>query len=338
MPQSQKGEIVLQFVKDYETKLREGEISKSGLARLIYKDYPDLFNDAEDVRDKIRTYTGAHGDKSRSEVKEGYTFKSDIEHGQKANKIPESLAEEKKDFILPTGKKYLVLSDIHFPFHTEEALNEALIQGKDCDAVYLNGDTLDFYFNGRFMVDPRMIKKFDLRTEIEYCRDFLEYLSENFEKVYFKVGNHCERWQKYIWKNAERLSDLPDFDLENILQLGKNNVGYVESQQAAMLGDTVILHGHEKFGMFTPLNVGQSFAKWWQQVSGKLEVKGINGHHHISQDTILPNLDKTNAEWHTSGCLCTLTPSYRLQNRWNHGFMILDSNEDGKTQINNIKL
>ena len=198
MPILQKGEIVLQFVKDYETQLREGQISKKGLARLIYKDYPDLFKDVEDARECVRRYTGAKGD--GSSPNSPYTLKSTIEHGQKAHKLPQSLAQDKKDFILPTGKKYLVLSDIHLPFHDEEALQSALDYGieQGCTELYLNGDVMDNYWTTRFTTDPRLIKTFTIETEINQTKQFLNYVNTLFDKVYYKFGNHENRWRLHL--------------------------------------------------------------------------------------------------------------------------------------------
>ena len=39
------------------------------LARICYRDYPELFNDEDDVRAKIRYYRGAIGVKNREQLK-----------------------------------------------------------------------------------------------------------------------------------------------------------------------------------------------------------------------------------------------------------------------------
>jgi hypothetical protein len=38
------------------------------------------------------------------------------------------------------------------------------------------------------------------------------------------------------------------------------------------------------------------------------------------------------------GCLCDLSPDYAIVNRWNHGFAIVDIDEDGSFEVHNHKI
>lgn len=335
MPKSQKGEIVLQFVKDYEEQLREGQISKKGLARLIFKDYPDLFKDVEDVRALIRQYTGAQGDKLREQVKSGYSLKSDIKHGLKANKLPDSLAQDKKDFILPTGKKYLILSDIHLPFHNEEALQSALDYGiaQGCTELYLNGDVMDNYWTTRFTTDPRLIKTFTIETEINQTKQFLNYVNTLFDKVYYKFGNHENRWRLHLWKNADKLSHLNTFDLENVLELATNDITYISDSRIARLGKLTIMHGHEIYGTYSPVNPAKG-------MFNKMLCSTMLGHFHQTSTHHQGTGKGDKIGVFSTGCLCTLTPDYSplAYIKWNHGAATVESFEDGSFHVDNFRI
>ena len=62
--------------------------------------------------------------------------------------IAESLSKEYESMRLPNHlKKIGILSDIHFPYHSLQALTIAIKHLKDSsiDCLYLNGDIMDFY-------------------------------------------------------------------------------------------------------------------------------------------------------------------------------------------------
>jgi hypothetical protein len=48
--------------------------------------------------------------------------------------------------------------------------------------------------------------------------------------------------------------------------------------------------------------------------------------------------------WHketfcwSTGCLCDLTPDYSRVNRWNHGFAVVEVDEAGSFNVDNLRI
>jgi len=149
-----KKDIVIEFIEKYP------KASTMALARMIYKDYPLDFNSAESVRSNVRRYRGEIGVNNSSLTthlrRDEQTKKQFM---RKKIDLPESDYEKCEPFIIPKGQnRILVLSDIHFPYQDNKALELALNYGlqKKANAVYLNGDILDFYQCSRFTKDRRL--------------------------------------------------------------------------------------------------------------------------------------------------------------------------------------
>ena len=87
-----------------------------------------------------------------------------------------------------------MLSDLHVPYHDEVAIEAALRKGigEGCDGLYLNGDTCDFYALSRWQKDPR---ERNFKRELTTAREMLVELGRHFERKWFKVGNHDERYE-----------------------------------------------------------------------------------------------------------------------------------------------
>ncbi len=91
----------------------------------------------------------------------------------------------------------------------------------DVDSIYMNGDVLDAYQISKWLRDPRQ-KAF--KEELDICRGLFESLRDNFGekvKIYYKFGNHEQRYDLYMKSKAPELYGIIDFELPTILtQLG----------------------------------------------------------------------------------------------------------------------
>ena len=199
-----KGEIVKEYLEHPEW----GSLPSLTLARLIYKDNVEVFKDVDDVRGKIRYYRGQRGKAQRHRA----THKAEpAEHAKAlgvANPfgLPESDEEDWEPFVLPKGNdRILLLSDIHVPYHNIQALTKAIEYGKEkkVNAVVLNCDTFDCYALSRYDKDPR---KRGFAAELEACRQLLGILKRELDcPIYFKLGNHEERYEAYLRTKAPEL-------------------------------------------------------------------------------------------------------------------------------------
>jgi predicted phosphodiesterase len=279
------------------------------LARIIYNDNKLLFKDVENVRDALRSIEGKKG-KNRAKVKEipnrplnPYNLPSSDETIYEPFKID--------------AKRLLVLSDIHIPYHSIAAITIAFDWAKKQkpDAILLNGDTLDFFGLSRYAKDP---KKRSFSSELESFKDFITILKKTFDaKIYFKIGNHEERYQHYLWMKAGELAGIDDFELANIIKARAEGIDVIDDKRIMKAGDLNIIHGHEYPGAFSPVNIARGLFT-------KAKVSAMQGHNHqTSEHTEADMNGKITTTW-SLGCLSELHPLYMPLNKWNHGFAFVE--------------
>lgn len=285
------------------------------MAKMLYKQHPKAFTSLENVRSMIRYRRGNHGSEKRQKAK-GKFKETMRENGKAGYKIPSSDQKKKRSYNLKQGK-WLILSDIHIPFHDEEALEIALSHGEQqgIENILLNGDTCDFYNVSTYLKDP---EERNLSTELQKTRQFLAHLRERFPKakIVFKIGNHEDRWQKYLYLKAPELLGISEFQMKHILNFDKWDVEEVTSMQKIKAGKHLtILHGHE---------VRNSGVYPARTLLLRTHVCTIAGHNHRTSTYTEKTSDGKFLVAYSSGCLCEMTPDYMPINQWNLGFIILD--------------
>lgn len=312
--QTIKGKVTEEYCKKFPTA------TNLGLARKLYNENPLLFKDIEDARIRVRVYRGAAGDTARKEmktqVKREYIAKSD--------------SDDWTPFIIPKSIiNLLILCDIHFPFHDEKAINTALDYSKGrVDGILINGDLFDFYKGSRFEQDPR---KRSMKEELEMGKEFLIGLKKEFKcPVYFKYGNHDERWDKYIMLKAPELFDLDGVMLEDRL-LG-SGVEIIKDKRVVKHGRLDILHGHEFFG--APSQAVNPARGLFMKTLESCAIGHLHKSSSHTETTVHSRIITTNS----IGALCGLTPEYARINKWNHGFAINELIDDSNYSFHNKRI
>lgn len=310
------------YIERHKEDLLNRKIGKKTLARLIIAENPEhfTFDDVERLRSAIRDYTGG-----TKRVKPIVQINND-NHKAELSKLPFSRVKERKVYNLPDGK-YLLLSDVHLPYHDVAALETAIQEGKrqEVTGVYLNGDIMDMFQISTF---TKFEKGVDIAEEVATCNKFLAYLREQFPQaqIWFKVGNHEARFERYIWANMPQLAPLvaeklgESMGLAALLNLEEYGVTFVGDRNITYAGELAILHGHE-FGssVFSPVNPARgAFLRAKSSV--------IIGHHHQTSTHHEGNLAGDKIACFSTGCLCDLSPNYRpfAYTRWNHGAAVLE--------------
>jgi predicted phosphodiesterase len=299
------------------------DMPTSKLAKIIYEENKLLFRDKEDVRSALRYIEGKNGAKSRVSYIKKTKYYMEKERSSNPFALPESDETNYDPFIL-NAKRVLLLSDIHIPYHSIEALTAALefAENENPDCVLLNGDTLDFHGLSRFVRDP---KKRSVSHELGAFKQFMDILKRIFpsSRIIFKVGNHEERYQHFLWAKAAELTDVAEFDFENIIKARAEGIEFVTDKKIINLNGLNIIHGHEfSSGFFSPVNVARGLFL-------RAKTSAIQGHNHQTSEHTESDMNgKITTTWST-GCLSELHPAYSPINKWNHGFAIIDSAEDG---------
>jgi predicted phosphodiesterase len=293
------------------------------LARIIYNDNQLLFKSPEAVRSSLRAIEGKMGN-NRS------TIRKEVENRPyNPYNLPSSDETIYEPFKI-NAQRLLVLSDIHIPYHSVNSLTIAFDWAKKQkpDAILLNGDTLDFFGLSRYAKDP---KKRSFSSELESFKDFITILKKTFDaKIYFKIGNHEERYEHYLWMKAGELSGIDDFELANIIKARAEGIEIIADKRIMKAGELNIIHGHEYFGSFSPVNIARGLFT-------KGKVSAMQGHNHqTSEHTEADMNGKITTTW-SVGCLSELHPMYMPLNKWNHGFAFIEiDGEDFQVQNKRI--
>lgn len=247
-------------------------------------------------------------------------------------KLPESDYQKIEPFYVPKlNNNILFLTDIHLPYQDNKAVEIALNYGinHNVNAIYLNGDTMDFYQASRFIKDRRLR---DLAGELEVGREFLKMLKETFNcPIYYKIGNHEERWENYLRTKAPELLGIADFELSNLLRFREYGVTEIKGKQITYMGKLALLHGHE-FGqsVFSPVNPARGLYV-------RAKDSSVIGHHHQTSEHTEKSLNGEIVKTWSVGCLCGLSPEYYPYNKWNHGFARIQTDGDAY-EIDNLSI
>jgi len=287
------------------------------LAKKVYKEHPSMFSSVEVARSAIRYQRGNNGINNRKQTKDKSKFRKNCEAGYSMC-IPKSIAKPINAFKLPQGKT-AIMSDIHIPYHDDKALAATLdhIDYVQPDNILLNGDICDFFTVSRWNKNP---EERNLAAELQANRQFLGHLRERSPKsrIIYKIGNHEERWEIYLWTKAPEICGVADFELSSILEFDKWGIEHAYGRQKIKAGKHLtIIHGHEIPGAYTPVN----FARTLQT---NLGVCTIGGHRHQTSTHAFKNADDKIIQCWSLGCLCEMHPHYAPVNKWNHGFAIVE--------------
>lgn len=321
-----KNPLASKYIKELIKKFPNH--AKLTLAKKAYKDEPKLFTSVETARNSINYYMGAKGDKYRNQLADKSLVKP-ITNITNPYNLDKSEAKTQRVWNLPTAnKKVLILSDIHFPYHDVEAITGALNYGKKqgIDTIFINGDMLDFYQLSFHEKDPR---KTSIPDELEMGRNFFKSLRKNFPKanIYYIIGNHEYRMQRYLRVKAPELLDMEEFRMDMLLNCREHDIIYLEYGTKCYMGKLLVEHGDKMRGS-GGVNPARTLLL-------KLKRHALCGHFHRTTNAIEKVYDGDNIIAYSTGCLCELEPDYMAVNNHNHGFAIVTMLGGGNFSVEN---
>lgn len=286
----------------------------------------------EQARHRVRMALGIHGERHRKNSTTKNLHRAPRAAGQVVA-MPATQAEPWLPHDLGVVGKVGVLSDIHVPYHDETALRAAVdhLRAEQIDALLLNGDWADFYSISRHEKNP---KHRNFKAELQAVRQLLEWLRQEFPGVPIvaKLGNHEERWEKWLWAHAPEISDEPIMSLDHWFGFDKLGIELVKDKRIVMAGQLPILHGHEKGnGISSPVNQARgAFLRLHHTV--------LEGHGHRTSTHSEPDMFGRETVCFSTGCLCDLRPAYAVLNKWNHGAAIVEVHADGSFDVENFRV
>jgi predicted phosphodiesterase len=242
----------------------------------------------------------------------------------KTYNIPHSDETDYTPFQLKGHKRVAIFSDIHAPYHSISAITAAIqfIKKEKIDGLLINGDHFDFHGLSKFVHDPR---KRDFVGEISTGCELINVFKKEFKcSIYFKLGNHDERYQHFLWMKAGEIQGLEDFQLENIIRKRVGDITVIGDRKIIKANKLNIIHGHEFGGsVFSPVNIARGFYL-------RAKASTLGGHHHRTSEHTEQDINGEIVTTWSTGCLSELHPSYLPINSWNHGFAIIDLASDGR--------
>lgn len=318
-----KGEVVDKGMAEFP------DLPDGTLAEKLYNENKELWANKECVRSAIRRRKGKAGKHHRKKMSDKSRYETEAKSSNPWANFPESFMHERLPYEIKGRQRILLLSDIHLPYHDPKSVQTAIKYGKQegCTMVIVNGDLLDFYQLSRYERDPRKRKFAD---EIEAGRQFFQVLRYHFPnaQIIYKLGNHEERYEKWLFLKAPELLGFREFELDILLRLGEMKVHYIRDKRIIKAGKLNILHGHETQSRSGGVNPARTMAL-------KNKENTIVGHFHRKSEHISSSLTNDMTICYSTGCLCELSPDYMPYNEWVHGFAIIDLEKSGEFRVHN---
>ena len=293
------------------------------LARIMYKENNLLFRSVEDARERLRYIEGKAGKVKLKCLGSKDEFKIEEERPKNPYALPASDEHDYSPYHIKGHKRVAIFSDIHVPYHSIDAITAAIrfVKKEKPDAILLNGDTIDCHSLSRFEKEP---KSRDFKGELDTFKALIEVFKRELNcKIYFKVGNHEERYEKFLIQKAKELDGVEEFEFVNILKARAEGIEVIGDKRYMTLNELTGIHGHEYVGgIIAPVNVARGLFL-------KSKVSAFQGHNHQTSEHTEPTLTGKMITTWSIGCLCELHPKYMPLNKWNHGFAIVDLDENG---------
>jgi len=293
------------------------------LARIMYNENNLSFKSLEAARTAIRAIEGKA---------DGCTKATHKAPNRPYNpySLPDSDAKEYKPFMMPSYEKVGIMNDIHVPYHDIPAVTAAIdfLKKSEINALFLNGDVLDIHPLSYFERDPKA-KRFS--EELDTMKRLFEILTKELKcKIYFKFGNHEERYDKFLLQKAHELVGVEEFELENIIRR-RFDCEVIKDKRLVIINGLPYVHGHEfGRGVFSPVNAARG-------LFNQAKHSAVKGDCHNTSENPEKDILGKIMTTYSVGCLCDLNTKWLPLNKWNHGVAI-QHNDKKKYLLENRRI
>lgn len=204
-----------------------------------------------------------------------------------------------------------IASDFHYPFQDDKAIEAFLtfVKVKQPELIVLNGDLLDFYRLSKFSKGEGRNPK----EEIDMVKELLTNIRKQCpeSKIYYPIGNHEARLEKYVYDRAPEIISIVDNFYEI---LGCKDLGIIGCSKV-LINDSFVC----KHGQLLGKKSGQSAMKELENSY----MSGATGHTHRLAKFITRKSEHKYI-WLETGCMCSLKPEYMLDPDWQQGFCTVE--------------
>jgi predicted phosphodiesterase len=302
-------------------------------AKCLVALYPTLFKSIENARMMVRHCRGAvRGGHKVTVVADLVRTQAEIDSWR--SKLPRAEPSIYKPYNMDAKVlKYLVMADMHAPYHSYDAISAAIQYGVEqkCNAVIYLGDVIDFYAISNFVKNPG---NRDIQYEIDTVGSIFDAVDRAIkpERTIWKLGNHEKRLETYLRSRAPELIRVGKLKTSSLFEAKKRGIEIVAANSPIKHKKLTMLHGDEYGGgIQSPVNPARGiFLKANECV--------VIGHRHVSSEHTERTIRGKIITCWSLGCLCDLHPEYAPENKWSHGFGILESGEGEFWRFHNKRI
>ncbi len=215
-----------------------------------------------------------------------------------------------------TGRN-LVIADTHFPYQCNRSIKSTIQAAKRYrpQTIIINGDGIDCHAVSKWQSDP---KQRNFKRELDTTREFLVTLRKQFPKadIIYKLANHEERLEKYLWSHAEELTELEELKLPSLLHFKDFGITKVSPIESIELGNLSIIHGDEVGNICSVYPARNLYTA--------TKKSSFANHVHRQSSFFTRDLVGNTYQCYTGGCLCKLNPDYSPYNDWVNGYAMVN--------------
>jgi len=231
-------------------------------------------------------------------------------------------------------KRVLIFSDIHIPNHDPKAVATLFEFAKDFkpDQVVINGDFMDLAGISRH-ADASTANR--LKGEFAQANDFLDALRKvvgGGSVIDLNGGNHDERFEAFIERDAPQLTGLTSFEAELRLKQRKISFMPYHGDNIRFLSDKLATTHGAAFG-----------SHYTKATLDKYGVSIIVGHAHRPQMTTVPTVGPTGPQVRACwGLGCLVAPTHvrymRAPSGWTQGWGVALIRPTGEFNVHHVNL
>lgn len=147
-------------------------------------------------------------------------------------------------------KRYLVIPDLHYPYHDPSflALIPRIVKLAKIYGIVQLGDALDFWQISRYDKNPA--RKRTIAEDAALYKTTLIEWAKCLPKdgvIHQIEGNHCDRLRRYVWANAKELEGLVKTvpEMIGLRDLPIKAIWHpIHKWDSCKIGDAILHHGH----------------------------------------------------------------------------------------------
>lgn len=239
--------------------------------------------------------------------------------------------------------KYLIISDLHIPFHNSSLLYAILsmCEYENIKGLIINGDLVDFDFISSYERSASQISQSYIEDSLNEVLGWINLFSERFDKKIYIDGNHDDRVRRSTLGDGirafipsmypdDRMKSVPYNSVAGLFLLPVKGFECYSYGEYFLVGNYQIHHGEE---------TGQNISK------DRVYYNSVVGHTHRSEVAYNPIYNEDGSYYVRSktrtGCLVDLGKDIpaklaKTKESWVNGFSVLTHFSTDVCSVENV--